>query len=113
MNMPTPTARTMAKRTALTANMVIPLRQWPFHMQTHALVAALALLVACSPSGPIATVHTQRGAVQVTLEVVADDASRTRGLMYRDKLADGHGMLFVFDDETEHAFWMKNTVIPL
>ena len=33
--------------------------------------------------------------------------------MYRDRLADGHGMLFVFDDERDHTFWMKNTLIPL
>ena len=82
-------------------------------MQPRAAVAGLAMLLACSKAGPVATVHTARGPVRVTLEVVADDATRQRGLMYRDRLADGHGMLFVFDAETEHAFWMKNTVIPL
>jgi len=83
-------------------------------MQTRAaLVAGLVLALACAPSGPTATIATKHGPVQVTLEVVADDASRQRGLMYRDKLADGHGMLFVFDEEVEHPFWMKNTVIPL
>jgi uncharacterized membrane protein (UPF0127 family) len=82
-------------------------------MQPRATLAALALLVACASSGPVATVHTARGPIQVSLEVAADDPTRTRGLMYRDRLADGHGMLFVFDDVTDHSFWMKNTVIPL
>jgi uncharacterized protein len=82
-------------------------------MQTHALVGALALALACARPGPTATVHTKGGPVPVTLEVAADEATRQRGLMYRDQLADGHGMLFVFDDETEHSFWMKNTLIPL
>jgi uncharacterized membrane protein (UPF0127 family) len=77
------------------------------------VVAALVAMLACGSSGPVATVHTQRGPVRVALEVVADDASRARGLMYRDRLDDGHGMLFVFDDEAERSFWMKNTVIPL
>ena len=81
-------------------------------MQTRALVVALVLACACSHD-PVAVVHTDHGPVRVTLEVVADDASRTRGLMYRKDLADGHGMLFVFDTEVDHAFWMKNTVIPL
>jgi len=81
-------------------------------MQTRALVLALLLACACSHD-PAAVIHTDRGPVRVTLEVVADDASRTRGLMYRKDLADGHGMLFVFDDEVDHAFWMKNTLIPL
>ncbi len=86
-------------------------------MQTRATVStraavALALALACSHD-PAAIVHTDRGPVRITLEVAADDATRTRGLMYRTELADRHGMLFVFDDVTDHAFWMKNTVIPL
>jgi uncharacterized membrane protein (UPF0127 family) len=83
-------------------------------MQTRAaLVAGLALVLACAPSGPTATIETKQGPVRVSLEIAADDAARQRGLMYRDELPDGHGMLFVFDDEVEHPFWMKNTLIPL
>jgi uncharacterized membrane protein (UPF0127 family) len=82
-------------------------------MQPRGVVLALVLALACTPSGPVATIHTQRGPVPVSLEVAADDVTRTRGLMYRDRLADGHGMLFVFDADTDHSFWMKNTVIPL
>jgi hypothetical protein len=78
-----------------------------------AVVVFGAALVGCRSSGPIATVHTERGPVPVAVEIVADDASRTRGLMYRERLDDGHGMLFVFDDETDRSFWMKNTIIPL
>ena len=33
--------------------------------------------------------------------------------MYREKLADGEGMLFVFDRDEILSFWMKNTLIPL
>jgi uncharacterized membrane protein (UPF0127 family) len=33
--------------------------------------------------------------------------------MYRRELADGHGMLFIFPDESVLTFWMKNTPIPL
>ena len=47
------------------------------------------------------------------VEVAADEASRTRGLMFRDAMADDHGMLFVFEREQPLAFWMKNTRIPL
>ena len=84
-------------------------------MQPRATLAALLVVVAlaCAPSGPVATVTTARGPVAITLEVAADDATRTKGLMYRERLADGHGMLFVFDKEQEHSFWMKNTLIPL
>jgi len=47
------------------------------------------------------------------VEVADDEPSRTRGLMFRDSLADDAGMLFVFESEQPLAFWMKNTRIPL
>lgn len=49
----------------------------------------------------------------VRVEIVADDESRARGLMFRDRLAPDAGMLFVFPASTELSFWMKNTLIPL
>jgi len=71
-----------------------------------------ALLLACG-SAPTAVLHGAQGPVSVRLEVARTDAARTKGLMYRSALADGDGMLFVFDTTEEHAFWMKNTFIPL
>jgi hypothetical protein len=75
---------------------------------------ALALLAGCAhDGGPVARIATARGAVEVTLEVVQTPEAMQRGLMYRTALADGHGMLFVFADDSDHSFWMKNTLIPL
>lgn len=51
--------------------------------------------------------------VSVTVEVVETDAARQRGLMYRKHLAPDAGMLFIFDREEQHSFWMHNTLIPL
>ena len=72
----------------------------------------LALLLACG-SSPTAVLHGTQGPVPVRLEVARTDAARMKGLMYRRTLADGDGMLFVFDTTAEHGFWMKNTFIPL
>lgn len=47
------------------------------------------------------------------VEVAATHDARTRGLMWRTSLAPGTGMLFVFDDDRELTFWMRNTLIPL
>jgi len=33
--------------------------------------------------------------------------------MFRKKLPDGEGMLFVFEADQVLSFWMKNTSIPL
>ena len=49
----------------------------------------------------------------VRVETVADPESRAQGLMYRDHLGDGNGMLFFFPESGEYPFWMKNTRIPL
>lgn len=48
-----------------------------------------------------------------TVEVVADDESRVRGLQGRTSLAPDTGMLFVFSGEGVYKFWMKDTSIPL
>ena len=47
------------------------------------------------------------------IEIAADDASRQRGLMFRDSMPADHGMLFLFDRPAVQTFWMKNTHIPL
>jgi uncharacterized protein len=52
-------------------------------------------------------------ATRVSVEVVSNDEDRARGLMFRRKLGPEAGMLFVYQFEDNHAFWMKNTYIPL
>jgi len=49
----------------------------------------------------------------VTVEIAADEDTRTQGLMFRDRLAEDRGMIFFFPQTGEYPFWMKNTLIPL
>lgn len=49
----------------------------------------------------------------IDVELAQDESKRQLGLMYRDKLADNQGMLFIFEGDEARAFWMKNTVLPL
>lgn len=51
--------------------------------------------------------------MQVDVEIADDSASRERGLMYRQTLADKQGMLFVYPSLKRQAMWMKNMRIPL
>lgn len=46
-------------------------------------------------------------------EVAFTQKARTIGLMFRDKLDNDHGMLFIYPEEQNLSFWMKNTKIPL
>lgn len=48
-----------------------------------------------------------------TVEVAATRAQQNKGLMFREAMPVDHGMLFVFDDNKERSFWMKNTLISL
>jgi hypothetical protein len=52
---------------------------------------------------------------EVDLLVETADAPEERavGLMSRESLPEGQGMLFVFEQEAQHSFWMKDTLIPL
>ncbi|MDD2889415.1 MAG: DUF192 domain-containing protein [bacterium] len=47
------------------------------------------------------------------VEIVNTPATMARGLMYRKKMQENKGMLFVFKEPDYHSFWMKNTYIPL
>ncbi len=53
------------------------------------------------------------GADTVVAEVARTPDERAEGLMYRDDVPDGTGMIFVFDDVQIRSFWMANTYVPL
>ncbi|SFC80894.1 DUF192 domain-containing protein [Algibacter pectinivorans] len=52
-------------------------------------------------------------AIKLDIEIADTDFDIQTGLMYRNSMANNQGMLFVFDDEKERFFYMKNTKIPL
>lgn len=47
------------------------------------------------------------------LEIANTPGLRKKGLMYRKKLAADEGMLFIFPNESDHSFWMKETYVSL
>jgi uncharacterized protein len=63
--------------------------------------------------GEFPRVKLRAGMYVIDAAVAANDADREQGLMYRSQLAPNEGMLFVFDENAVHCFWMKNTLIPL
>jgi uncharacterized membrane protein (UPF0127 family) len=63
---------------------------------------------------PTVTIDASGGEeVEVSVEIADTDAERQRGLMERTALDEERGMLFVFEEEQELSFWMRNTLIPL
>ncbi len=53
------------------------------------------------------------GQAQFTIELADTPAARGRGLMFRETMPRGAGMLFVYEQPQRASFWMKNTLIPL
>ncbi|KAF1701922.1 DUF192 domain-containing protein [Pseudoxanthomonas kaohsiungensis] len=78
-----------------------------------ARLSLLPLLLALSACASARTPWVEVGGERFQVEVADDDAERARGLMFRDAMADDHGMLFIHDRQEPQAYWMKNTRIPL
>jgi uncharacterized membrane protein (UPF0127 family) len=70
-----------------------------------------AMILPVDPA-PLVVV-TSGGERSFDIEIADDAAERSAGLMYREDMADNHGMLFVFPQTRDVAFWMKNTPMPL
>lgn len=49
----------------------------------------------------------------IQAEVVAKEAERQQGLMFREKMGPNEGMVFLFDAPAKICMWMKNTLLSL
>ena len=56
---------------------------------------------------PLQTSEIVVGGVPLTVELAYQPADLQRGLGYRDSLAPGTGMLFLFEQPAPRSFWMK------
>lgn len=76
-----------------------------------ALLLATTSLAACATAADGNWVELKGS--RFVVEVADEEPERQRGLMFRDAMAEDHGMVFVHDIEAPQAYWMKNTKIPL
>ena len=85
-------------------------------------MAAIGLAIGLIGSAPDQAQAQERGLPRTTLqagmyliraEVAGDVESRARGLMFRERLGQNEGMLFVFEQPSTQCFWMRNTLVPL
>lgn len=53
------------------------------------------------------------GGERLVVEIADTQETASKGLMGREHLGDGEGMLFVFETPACRSFWMKETLIPL
>ncbi len=71
--------------------------------------------VSFKKEGELSIFNATGDSLKVTLDIeIADTEYDTQtGLMYRSGMETKQGMLFVFKDESQRSFYMKNTKIPL
>jgi uncharacterized protein len=78
------------------------------------LTAALAFhALGTAYADPLLTYPMKIKGHAIRVEVANTPESRRTGLMFRDRLPENQGMLFVYEAEDRHAMWMKNTLLPL
>lgn len=68
---------------------------------------------AMDPNPRRVTVDLAVGSVVFRTELARSNAERQMGLMYRKEIQDHEAMLFVFDNDDNLQFWMKNVPINL
>jgi len=77
------------------------------------IVPELSLAAGTCADGAVDLRLTGGGQGRFNIELADDAAGRSRGLMFRDTMAQSAGMLFIYEHPQHAVFWMKNTHIPL
>ena len=65
------------------------------------------------PQLDLPRIKLSAGMYLINTQVAATPEQRATGLMFRQEMPQGEGMLFVFEEATPQCFWMKNTFLPL
>jgi uncharacterized membrane protein (UPF0127 family) len=82
-------------------------------LEIGASLISILLLTSPALSGNLLKIPLYIKEKEIRVEVAKTPEERARGLMGRRSLGKDEGMLFIFEKEDYHGFWMKNTYIPL
>lgn len=77
------------------------------------LLWLIFLTLNCTTKPKSLSFLTSKGPIAFQVSVADTDAKRQNGLMFVKQLASHAGMLFIFNENSVHTFWMRNTLIPL
>lgn len=72
-------------------------------------IVLACLLSSCAVGTPTVTLKGET----FTVEIAESPEQQAQGLMFRDSLAEGHGMLFTYRRPQPQSFWMKNVKFPI
>ena len=81
---------------------------------THAIwMLALLLLSSCAPPPPPTHVTIELGGETWVMELAVTPAEIEQGLMHREAIPEGTGMIFIFEDSQMRSFWMGNCLTDI
>ncbi|HZX14659.1 MAG TPA: DUF192 domain-containing protein [Thermodesulfobacteriota bacterium] len=72
------------------------------------IVIVIGVVIFFSIPVPEQSAYVQINGVRVNIEIADNFEERAKGLMFRDRLPENTGMLFVFENEGNYPFWMMN-----
>jgi uncharacterized protein len=84
---------------------------WTWSILAGPVLAQAPMILPVHPA--LLVIETAQGHADFTVEIADDAEKRSRGLMFRERMAEMHGMLFVFEESQPVGFWMQNTPLPL
>jgi len=73
----------------------------------------VSLLILFNLFVPVHAIELELGQSIYQVEMATTPGQRQQGLMHRQQLAPGEGMLLVYQQAGDHRIWMKNMLIPL
>jgi len=88
-------------------------------MRFSLALIGVAILFAAGCSSPAVTDEigltqiTFPNGVRINAETMRDEMELVKGMMFRDSLPEGRGMLFIHPDEDIFHYWMYQTKMPL
>ena len=88
-------------------------RRWPNRRIKGTLFILFFLWIPVANSQDVLKIPLYIHHKEISVEVARTPEERSLGLMGRGSLGKDEGMLFIFETEDHHSFWMKNTLIPL
>jgi len=88
-------------------------RRWLNRRNEGILLTLLLVWVPVAQSQTILKIPLYIQHKEIWVEVAKTPEEVNHGLMGRRHLGKDEGMLFIFEREDYHSFWMKDTLIPL
>lgn len=88
-------------------------------MKFFAVIAVVVIALAVfsvrepAPAPTVAVVGEEQAYSLATIEVVRTPAERQQGLSNRADIPEDYGMLFVFEEEGDYGFWMKDMLVSI